>query len=224
MLRFSTACATPHRRRGSMSRSDPLITRRRPAAWRYGVAVLSVAAALGLTRLPHTGLDLAPVGVFLCAVMFSAWFGGIGPGITAIILAGFAFDYFFLLPKYSFTPLPVEIPRLIVFTLAALFVGSLSAGQRTATESLKGARDELEGIVEELERTNKALQAESNERRHAEQALRQARSDLERVSRVTTMGELTASLAHEVNQPIAAAVTDAKTCLRWLTRHQPDLD
>jgi len=41
---------------------------------------------------------------------------------------------------------------------------------------------------------------------------------------VTTMGELTASLAHEVNQPIAAAVTDANTCLRWLTRDQPDLD
>src|SRR3984957_16003949 len=41
---------------------------------------------------------------------------------------------------------------------------------------------------------------------------------------ITTMGELTASLAHEVNQPIAAAVTDADTCLRWLSRDQPDLD
>jgi C4-dicarboxylate-specific signal transduction histidine kinase len=38
------------------------------------------------------------------------------------------------------------------------------------------------------------------------------------------MGELTASLAHEVNQPIAAAVTDANTCLRWLTRDQPDVE
>jgi C4-dicarboxylate-specific signal transduction histidine kinase len=58
----------------------------------------------------------------------------------------------------------------------------------------------------------------------AEEALRQANSDLARVSRVTTMGELTASLAHEVNQPIAAAVTDANTCLRWLTRDAPDLE
>jgi C4-dicarboxylate-specific signal transduction histidine kinase len=41
---------------------------------------------------------------------------------------------------------------------------------------------------------------------------------------VTTMGELTASVAHEVNQPIAAAVTNAKTCLRWLTREHPDLE
>jgi PAS domain S-box-containing protein len=62
------------------------------------------------------------------------------------------------------------------------------------------------------------------ERKQAEEALRQAQADLERVNRVTTMGELTASLAHEVNQPIAAAVTDANTCLRWLSRDQPDLE
>jgi PAS domain S-box-containing protein len=54
--------------------------------------------------------------------------------------------------------------------------------------------------------------------------LRQAQADLARVSRVTTMGELTASLAHEINQPIAAAVTNSKTCLRWLTRDPPDLE
>src|SRR5580704_538218 len=61
------------------------------------------------------------------------------------------------------------------------------------------------------------------DRRQAEEALRQAQADLARISRITTMGELTASLAHEVNQPIAAAVTDANTCLRWLNRNEPDL-
>jgi C4-dicarboxylate-specific signal transduction histidine kinase len=62
------------------------------------------------------------------------------------------------------------------------------------------------------------------ERKRAEEALRQAQADLARVNRVTMMGELTASLAHEVNQPIAAAVTNANTCLRWLTRDHPDLE
>lgn len=62
-----------------------------------------------------------------------------------------------------------------------------------------------------------------SQRKQAEEALREAQADLARISRVTTMGELTASLAHEVNQPIAAAVTDASTCLRWLTRDEPDL-
>jgi PAS domain S-box-containing protein len=61
------------------------------------------------------------------------------------------------------------------------------------------------------------------ERRRAEEALLQAQADLARVNRMTTMGELTASLAHEVNQPIAAAITNANTCLRWLTRELPDV-
>lgn len=54
--------------------------------------------------------------------------------------------------------------------------------------------------------------------------LRQAQSDLAHINRVTTMSELTASLAHEVNQPIAAAITNAKTCLRWLTRDHPEVE
>jgi PAS domain S-box-containing protein len=62
------------------------------------------------------------------------------------------------------------------------------------------------------------------ERKQAEEGLRQAQADLGRISRVTTIGEFTASLAHEVNQPIAAAVTDANTCLRWLARDQPDVE
>jgi len=52
----------------------------------------------------------------------------------------------------------------------------------------------------------------------------EAQADLAHVSRVTTMGELTASLAHEVKQPISAAATNANTCIRWLAREQPDIE
>jgi PAS domain S-box-containing protein len=62
------------------------------------------------------------------------------------------------------------------------------------------------------------------EQKRAAEALRQAQADLAHVSRVTTMGELTASLAHEVNQPITAAVTNAKTCVRWLAGDSPNIE
>jgi len=62
------------------------------------------------------------------------------------------------------------------------------------------------------------------ERMRAEEALHQARADLAHANRVTTMGELTASLAHEVNQPIGAAVTNANTCMRWLAGNSPNLE
>ncbi len=53
--------------------------------------------------------------------------------------------------------------------------------------------------------------------------LRQVQSELAHINRVTTMGELAASIAHEIKQPISAAHTNAKTCLRWLGRNQPDI-
>ena len=62
------------------------------------------------------------------------------------------------------------------------------------------------------------------ERRRAEEALRNAQAELARVARLTTMGELVASIAHEINQPLAAVATNADACLRWLNREQPDLD
>jgi PAS domain S-box-containing protein len=63
------------------------------------------------------------------------------------------------------------------------------------------------------------------ERKRAEEErerLRRAQADLAHINRVTTMGELTASLAHEIRQPISAALTNAKTCLRWLGRDEPN--
>jgi signal transduction histidine kinase len=68
------------------------------------------------------------------------------------------------------------------------------------------------------------LAAVAVERAHAEEALHQAQAELARVTRVTTLGELTASIAHEVNQPLAAIVADASACLQWLAADRPDLD
>jgi C4-dicarboxylate-specific signal transduction histidine kinase len=207
-----------------MSRSNPLLWPKPPGMWSYGIAVLSVAVALIVSRWPPLHLREAPVSLCLCAVILSAWFGGVGPGLLATALSALAFYFYFLPPIYSLGPKPGEIPRLVLFTVSAVFVGSLSAAQRSATESLRRARDDLRGTVQKLQRSNEALQTESLERKHAEEARREAQAELARVSRVTTMGELTASLAHEVNQPIAAALTNANSCLRWLTRDQPDLE
>ena len=62
------------------------------------------------------------------------------------------------------------------------------------------------------------------ERSRAEHALREAQAELAHVTRVMTMGELAASIAHEINQPLAAVVTNANACLRWLTGPIPNLD
>jgi PAS domain S-box-containing protein len=336
--------------------SNSLLWRKPPVILSYGVAVLSVAAGLIVSRWPALHLVSAPTSLFLCAVMVSAWFGGVGPGMLATVLSWLAFDYYFAEPMYSFAVKSDEIPRLVIFGVSSVVAGSLSAAQRSANESLRRARDDLKGTVQEVQRTNEALQAESRVRQRAEEGLRQseaylaeaqrlshtgswawapatgeigyfseecftvlgfdpheelprletffqriypddragtveqfekarrentefeldyrivhpggdvrdihtvghpvsrpsgdlveyvgtvmdvterkraeeereklrqAQTDLARVNRITTMGELTASLAHEVNQPIAAAVTSANSCLHWLAGDVPNLD
>ena len=54
--------------------------------------------------------------------------------------------------------------------------------------------------------------------------MQQAHAELAHLTRVTTMGELAASIAHEVNQPLAGVVTHGEACLRWLDRAEPELD
>ena len=63
-----------------------------------------------------------------------------------------------------------------------------------------------------------------DDQKRTEEALRQAQGDLARINRVTTMGELAASLAHELKQPISGAITNASVCLRKIGRDEPDLD
>jgi PAS domain S-box-containing protein len=80
-------------------------------------------------------------------------------------------------------------------------------------------RDEQERPAAILETNN-----DITERKRAEEALNKAQAELAHVTRVMTMGELAASIAHEINQPLAAVVTNGSACMRWLTRSQPDLE
>jgi signal transduction histidine kinase len=134
---------------------------------RYAISVLSIVATLiGLHRMEAVIHDATPhVSLLLCAVMFAAWFGGVRPGLLAIALAILGFKYFFVSPLYSLNVEGAQLPRLLIFSLSAIFVGGLSAAQKRATESLRRARDEQKRI-------NEALRAENTERRRAEDALR----------------------------------------------------
>ena len=171
-----------------MPRSNPLLWPKPPAIWSYSIAVLSVAAALTISRWPALHLQDAPVSLFLCAVILSAWFGGIWPGLLATALSAFTFYYFFLPPIYSFGAKPDEIPRLLVFMVSALFVGALSVAQRSATESLRRARDDLKVRVHEIQQTNEALQAESRELIQIENRLRRSEAYLAEAQRLTHTG------------------------------------
>ena len=122
----------------------------------YGIAVFSVSVALLISHWTIFHLESAPVSLFLCAVILSAWFGGIGPGVLATVLSTVAF-YSFLPPSDSFVAKPGQMARFLVFVGSALIVGSLSVAQRRAAESLRKTRDDLRDTVEKLKETNESL-------------------------------------------------------------------
>jgi signal transduction histidine kinase len=306
----------------------------RPSAgFRYGAAGLAVTISLAVAELLNAYMHTESyASSFLCAVMFAAWYGGVGAGLLALTLSVLAFDYFALAPRYSFEIESTEIPRLVILAVAEIFVILLSAAQRSAADSLRRTRDELRGRVHELADVNQELQrsqayldeaqrlshtgsfgwdtgtgnitwskelyriyeidpevkptvdlalqfahpgdweivrheiADKQEfhgecrmlmsdgtikhvnvhtrrvkypsgdeeiigalmditaARQAQEALQSARAELAHVAGVVALGEMGASIAHEVNQPLGAIVTNGSACARWLSRNPPDID
>ncbi|MBN3885884.1 MAG: PAS domain S-box protein [Nostoc sp.] len=112
----------------------------------YGVAFLAVALALRTTLLLNSYLTPTPAALFFAAVMVSAWYGGLGPGLLATVLSTLAINYFFFKPLYpqNITNLNIVVP-LAVFMLTAGLISWLNesrrAAQRKAEESLKLLRE-----------------------------------------------------------------------------------
>jgi PAS domain S-box-containing protein len=126
---------------------------------RYPIVVVTVTAAIVANLLLETYLQASTtLFLFLCAIIFAAWFGGVGPGLAATALSVTAFGYFFLPPTHSFEFVLGDLPRIALFVSASLFVVGLIATQRNTAESLRRSRAELEVKVRDLEKLNVALQ------------------------------------------------------------------
>ncbi|SEF10054.1 MHYT domain-containing protein, NO-binding membrane sensor [Rhizobiales bacterium GAS191] len=128
--------------------------------------------------------------------------------------------------------------KLVAAVVMGLAISGMHyTGMRAAIFTAHGPINEAQ-VNASLDQTNLALAvagitliilafasvASLFERKRAEEALRQAQAELARVARLTTMGELVASIAHEINQPLTGVVTNGNACLRWLNRDKPDLD
>ena len=159
---------------------------------RYGLAVLSVAAALSITQLLRTYFEPTPNSLFFCAIVVSSWIAGLGPGLLSGLLSVGVIDYYFLFPRYTLGVNPEDVPRLAVFLVSAASISWLSGGQRRAKESLRQARDELELKVQErtaeLRQINEELRAEIAERKNAEGALLSSEAQLKQAQAVAHLG------------------------------------
>jgi C4-dicarboxylate-specific signal transduction histidine kinase len=167
--------------------------------------------------------------VYLIVVVLLSATDAFVPSVLVSIIAVVCLNYFFIPPILSFrVGNPLDILALVSFLGIAWLITILMSQRKQAEEALEKANSELDAKVQqrtaELARANDELRGEMRERQRAEEALQKSQAELAHVTRVMTLGELMASLAHEVNQPLAAVVTNAQACLRWLALEPPRPD
>jgi C4-dicarboxylate-specific signal transduction histidine kinase len=197
-----------------------MVNKQRSLLLRYGVAIVAAVLALLLTLLLWPMIKPSVSPLFFAAVMLSAWYGGLGPGLLATALAVVAIDYFFLPPPSTRIIALDEFLRLGVFVLVALLISSLTAARKRAEEALRRAHDELELHVQErtaeLGKTNAALRAEIAERKEAELQVAQVTGELVkrneelwrfqremgRIEPLAALGRITGIIAHELGTPL----------------------
>jgi NO-binding membrane sensor protein with MHYT domain len=198
----------------------------RQIASRVRLALSGIFMGLGIAAMHYTGMaamqgdtELSYDGLLVALSLVIA----IGASTAALWLA------------FRTTDLKLKVAGAVVMGLAVS--GMHYTGMRAAIFTASGPVHEAQGNGS-LDQTNLALAvacitfvilafaliASLYEQKRAEESLREAQAELGRINRVTTMGALTASLAHEVNQPIAAAVTNADACVLWLAGDTPNLE
>ena len=210
--------------------------------FRYSLPFTAIAAAFGATYLLGlvSPFEKPTLFLFFGTIVVVAWYAGAGPGWLSVALSILAANYFLSYsdltsdPDFTSNPtfsLPlgiVHLPWLIAFVACAVATNAVSLKRRRMEAMLVQARDELEMRVRErtldLQQANERLTEETTERLRAEAALRDAQNEFARAARIMTVGELTASIAHEVNQPLAAVIANSEAALNWLKRSPPALD
>jgi signal transduction histidine kinase len=177
---------------------------------RYGVSLAFVAIALGLAFLFEDRFGNPFFGFFFpVAVIGARWFCGAAPGWLATAVSTLLVWYYFIPPLRSFTISWHDVPFVVVFLVCQIFAGWIVAKRKEAEASLR--------------KSNASLIEQMAQRERAEESLRTVRTELARVGRLTTVGELTASIAHEINQPLASIATNCDACIAWLAPEDLDL-
>jgi signal transduction histidine kinase len=204
----------PARNRESSSKASPLApsakqSRRflRSSAIHYGAALLFVGFSFLVTFLLQKHFPYPFLFFFFGGVVASGWFGGTGPGLLSVVLSTMLVEYFFVPPFNSFTISPSAEAYFGAFVACALIASWISSSKKNTERALVQARDELELRVSERTAT-----------------LMKTQGELAHLSRMLSMAELTASVVHEIGQPLTGIVTNAQACLEWLAASPPNTE
>lgn len=153
----------------------------------YGISLLSVAAVF-LLVLSVPWFSGAPALLLLCAVLFSAWKGGYGPGLFAIAMSILGFKYCIIAPVQALAVGGTQIPRLVIFSIVSVFIGGLGAVQKATVRSVRRMHEELNATMQELMRAKQDLERENAERIRVHEQLTRSEAFLTEGQRISHTG------------------------------------
>jgi signal transduction histidine kinase len=151
----------------------------------FAAVVCSAASVL-------SWISRAPSSCFHLAIVICGLYGGRGAGVISVVLAVLSFDFFFLSPHHQFAPESTDYPRFAAFIATALCINLAIAAKQ---------------------RVERARRQAIEDREAAHHALKEIEQRLARAAQIATLGEASASIAHEINQPLTAIIANAHTYL-----------
>jgi signal transduction histidine kinase len=159
------------------------------------------AAAVCIAATLLSWASGAPSSCFHLAVVICSLYGGSGAGLLSVGLAVLGFDFFFLSPHFQFSPELSTYPRFAAFVATALCINLAIAAKQRAERARREAIED---------------------RQAARQALHKVEQRLARAAQIATLGQASASIAHEINQPLTAIIANAHTCFESLSNDPTD--
>src|ERR1700734_153813 len=161
------------------------------------------AAAVCIAAALLSWVSGAPSSCFHLAIGICSLYGGRGAGLLSVGLAALSFDYFFLSPHFRFSPELSTYPRFAAFIATGLCINLAIAAKQRAERAHREAIED---------------------RQAARQALQEVEQRLARAAQIATLGEASASIAHEINQPLTAIIANAHTCYESLSNDLADVN
>ena len=162
----------------------------------FAAAVCTAASLL-------SWISRAPSSCFHLAIVICSLYGGRGAGLLSIGLAALSFDYFFLSAHFQFSPELSTYPRFAAFIATALCINlAIAAKQRVE----RARREAIE------------------QREAARLALQKIEHRLARAAQIATLGEASASIAHEISQPLTAIIANAHMCFESISNDPTNMD
>lgn len=175
-----------------------IVARSKKIAWQYGVSVVVFLIAWVLTKYLWHFIHPIPLPLYFAPVIAAFW-GGFGPGAFIAVVSALTLDYWYVVPYGHFDWTTDNLVRVIVFLAVSLSISWFNGSRKRLMDEREKLLSQISGFNDQLRRD---IEAATNELATANDLLFKTQQRLARSERLAVVGQIAASLAHEIGTPL----------------------